>query len=95
MSSALTGLFQLRFERLADVARELVVAVAKPLFMVAVVEDDVIRGVESLVVVDRRARFVQKRHHDCRIDLSAKPAAFDDDALRLRTHSEESSGAPR
>ena len=82
MSSVLTGLFQLRVEGLADVTRELVVAVAKPLFMVAVVEDDVIRGVEGLVVVHRRARFVQKRHNDCRIDLSAKPAAFDDDALR-------------
>jgi hypothetical protein len=82
MSSVLTGLFQLRFERLADVTRELVVAVAKPLFVVAVVENDVKRGVEGLVVVDRRARFVQKRHHGCRIDLSAKPAAFDDDALR-------------
>ena len=82
MSSTLTGLFQLRFERLANVARELVVAVAKPLFMVAVVQDDVIRGVKGLVVVDRRARFVQKRHDDCRIDFSAKPAAFDDDALR-------------
>jgi hypothetical protein len=82
MSSALTGLFQLRVERLANLAWELVVAVPKPLFMVAVVEDDVIRGIEGLVVVDRRARFVQKRHDDCRIDLSAKPAAFDDDALR-------------
>jgi hypothetical protein len=82
MSSVLTGLFQLRFERLADVTRELVVAVAKPLFMIAVVEDDVIRGVEGLIVVDRRTRFVQKRYDDCRIDLSAKPAAFDNDALR-------------
>jgi hypothetical protein len=79
-SSVLTGLFQLRVEPVTNLSRKLVVCVAQPLLMVAVVEDDVVRGVDGLVLVDRRARLVQQRRHGRLIDLSAKPAAFENDA---------------
>jgi hypothetical protein len=79
-------LLQARVERLADLAGELFLVVAQPLLVVAVVQDDVICGIQGLVVVDRTTRLVQERHDVSSIHLSAKPAAFDDDALRLRPH---------
>jgi hypothetical protein len=82
MSRVLTGSIQLRVEPVTELGRELVVRVAQPFFMVAVVEDDVVRRVDGLVVVDRLVHLVQKRRDGCLIDLSAKPAAFENDALR-------------
>ena len=86
-----------RVERRADVSGKLFVVVAKPLFMVAVVEDEVVRGVLGLVV-GGRMRLVQQpgqrsSHVWTRgVELGAErlaagpPTAFDEDALRSRTH---------
>jgi hypothetical protein len=96
VKEALGAALEAGVERLANVARQLVLAVAEPLFVVAVIEDDVVCGVVRLVVVGWRPGLVEQlvkgaryvRRNARRVEfgperLAARaPAALDPDALR-------------